>query len=342
MELTNREQIILRSVIHSFIINAKPVGSATVGKQNLLNLSPASIRNTMSDLESIGLLEQPHTSAGRVPTDLGYRIFVDSLMEKSILSPSIREYIDENLNESSSSLEEVLSRSSALLGRLSSLLGVVLSPKFEEGILQRIDLTRLTEDRLLVIIAIKSGLAKTIVLELNFKVEEDDLTETSKLLNQRLTGLNLRQIREEIGDRVREVPSDSNKDLLTLFVGNADQVFYFKDKEDLYHTGLRALLKQPEFEDSEKLRSVIELLEDRKVFVHLLKGVKIGEGVKVSIGSENIVKESKDLSMISTAFKIGKNIGTISIMGPTRMDYSKIYSLVDYTALSIQKCVDIS
>ena len=342
MELTNREQIILRSVIHSFIINAKPVGSTTVSKQNLLNLSPASIRNTMADLESLGLLEQPHTSAGRIPTDLGYRVFVDSLMEKSILSSRIKEYIDENLSESSSSLEEVLSRSSALLGRLSSLLGVVLSPKFEEGILQRIDLTRLSEDRLLVIIAIKSGLAKTKVLELNFKVEEEHLTETTALLNQRLSGLNLRQIREEIGYRVREAASESNKDLLTLFVDNADQVFYFKDKEDLYQTGLKALLKQPEFEDSEKLRSVIELLEDRTVFVHLLKGAQSGEGVKITIGSENFVRESKDLTMISTAFKIGKNTGTISIMGPTRMEYSRIYSLVDYTAHSIEKCVDIS
>ena len=295
----------------------------------------------MADLESLGLLQQPHTSAGRVPTDLGYRVFVDSMMRKSLLSPQIQDYIDENLSESSSSIEEVMSRSSALLGRLSSLLGVVLSPKFEEGILQRIDLARIAEDRLLVIIAIKSGLAKTIVLELNFNVNEENLTETARLLNQRLTGLNLRQIREEISKRVQEVPQDSCKDLLTLFVDNAHQVFHFKDQEDFYHTGLKELVMQPEFENSEKLRSVIELLEDKKVFVHLLKGVKIGEGVKVSIGSENPVKESRDLSMISTAFKIGKNIGTVSIMSPTRMDYSKAFSLVDYTAKSIQKCVDI-
>ena len=341
MELTSREQIILQSVIHSFILSAKPVGSTTIGKESRLNLSSASIRNTMADLESLGLLQQPHTSAGRVPTDLGYRVFVDSMMRKSLLSPQIQDYIDENLSESSSSIEEVMSRSSALLGRLSSLLGVVLSPKFEEGILQRIDLARIAEDRLLVIIAIKSGLAKTIVLELNFNVNEENLTETARLLNQRLTGLNLRQIREEISKRVQEVPQDSCKDLLTLFVDNAHQVFHFKDQEDFYHTGLKELVMQPEFENSEKLRSVIELLEDKKVFVHLLKGVKIGEGVKVSIGSENPVKESRDLSMISTAFKIGKNIGTVSIMGPTRMDYSKAFSLVDYTAKSIQKCVDI-
>lgn len=339
MELSPREQLILRSVIHSFILNAKPVGSRTVGKRNNLNLSPATIRNTMSDLEALGLLEQPHTSAGRVPTDLGYRVYVDSLMDQRRLTPRMKELIDEGLSESHTNLEEILHRSSALLGKLSSLLGVVLSPKFEESILQKIDLTKLSTERLLVILAVKSGMAKTIILELNFSLHDSEMENTCRLLNRRLQGLSLRQIRDEITDRIREVPPDTPKDLITLFVDNADQVFRFEESGVFYHTGLKKLMMQPEFARAEKFRSVIELIEDKNVLVHLLTGVKPEDGVRITIGGENPVKKSRELSVISAAFKLGDNLGTVNIMGPTRMDYSKALSLVDYTAKTLEKCI---
>ena len=337
VELNQREQIILRSVIHSYIFNARPVGSRAVCKLYNLDLSPATIRNTMADLEALGLLKQPHTSAGRVPTDLGYRVFVDDLMDRTTLTTRIKEMIEENLSEPSASLEEVLLRSSALLGRLSQLLGVVISPKFERGVLQKIDISRLSTEKLLIILAIKSGIARTILLEIHFSVKDEELEAISRLLNERLVGLSLRQVREQISERVRDFPPDTRKDLITLFIDNADYLFRFEETGGFYHTGLKTLMMQPEFSRSESLRSVIELLEDKKVLVHLLSSVKPEDGVKITIGQENPHRKSRDLSLISAAFTIGDNLGTVNVMGPTRMDYPKVFSLVDFTVRTIQK-----
>lgn len=294
----------------------------------------------MADLEALGLLQQPHTSAGRIPTDLGYRVFVDKLMDMRTLPQRTREIIEEQISESTSNLEEILQRAAILLGRLSSLLGVVLSPKFEESVLHKIDLTRISTNRLLVILAIKSGSAKTIILELNFSIDDSTIEETNRILNSRLSGLTLKEIKEQISERVRELSPDTCKDLVTLFVDNAESVFHFDETGGFYQTGLKKLILQPEFGESDSLKSVIELLEDKKILIHFLSGLTVEDGVKVTIGEENPVKRGNFLSVVSSAFQVGDNLGTINVVGPTRMDYTKLYSIVDYTAKTIQKRIN--
>lgn len=337
VELTNRERLILRSVINSFILNAAPIGSRTLAKQYNLGLSPATIRNTMADLEDMGLLEQPHTSAGRTPTNFGYRMYVDDLMRQGRLSSRVKETIERTVSDMSVDVKEILRRTSKALGRISNLLGVVMSPKSDEGLLQKIDLSSFSSSRIMVIIALKSGAAKTALLEVNFPVNEDELQQTSALLNQRLYGMQLKRIRSEVAEILRERPLDSAHQLIELIVDNAEPLFKFEEERDFFHTGLKTLLLQPEFTHRDRMRAVVELLENKKVLVHLVSGVQLEEGVRVTIGEENPVQESRELSVLSAAFSIGDDVGTLSVIGPTRMDYPRLWSVVDFTAKTIQK-----
>ena len=337
IELTSREREVLRSVIHSYILNANPVGSRTLSKHYNLGLSPATIRNTMADLEESGLLEQPHTSAGRQPTDLGYRVYVDDLMEEKRLTPSEKRMIDGSVIASQADIKTILERTSALLGRMTNLLGIVSSPEIETGILHKINITRLSQKRLLVILTIKSGSVRTITLEINFKIENSDLEKTTIILNQRLSGLTMREIRESISERVQELPGSSKRDLITLFVENSNKLFKLDEHRQFYFAGLKTLINQPEFTQSDNLRTIIELMEDKRILVHLIGSGTPEDGVRVMIGNENQIAQPVDLSIVTSAYYMGENIGKVGIIGPKRMDYSKLHSIVDYTAKAIGK-----
>ncbi len=337
MELTPREILILRSVIHSFISDALPVGSRTLSKKSDIDFSPATVRNTMADLEEMGLLEQPHTSAGRIPTDLGYRIYVDDLMSQRRLASDVRQSIERLVSEISFDLKEVMRRTSGMLGNISSLLGVVLSPRYEQSILLKVDLTPYSSSRLMAIVALKSGLAKTVLLEIDFEIDETELQEGCSLLNQRLHGMPLKRIRKDIVEILRERPPNVRNELLDLVVYNSDILFQFEEDEDFFLNGLKTLLEQPEFSQSERVRTIVELFENRKVLIHLVSGLQPEEGVRVTIGGENPVRQSRELSVLTAAFSVGEDVGTVSVIGPTRMDYSRLWSVVDYTAKTIQK-----
>ena len=336
-DLSYRERQVLKSVIDCFIENANPVGSKEIAQKLDLGLSPATIRNTMANLAASGLLEQPHTSAGRLPTSSGYRVYVNDLMKLKQLFPWEKKLIQEFVAQASPNISDLLHKAAEILGKLSNLLGVVFSSNFEQGILQKIDLSRLSDDKLLVIIAIKLGMVKTIVLEFKYHLEKHQLEDTCRLLNERLAGLPLRKVREEIKHRVQSIPPNTHRGLVTLFVKNADTVFKFDDKSEVFHTGFTTLLDQPEFKQANSVKTVIELIEDKQILIHIVGEVKPEDGVKVVIGEESNYEYSKQLSVISSAFKIGSASGTLNILGPTRMNYPKLFSLVNYTAQTIDK-----
>ena len=336
-ELSSRERIILRSVVNSFIVSANPIGSRALAECCNLGLSPATVRNTMADLEALGLLEQPHTSAGRIPTNLGYRFYVDDLMERKKLVPWERELIDKCVAEVKPNINDLLQRAAEILGKLSSLLGIVFSSNFKQGILKKIDLTKLSDDKLLVVVTLKLGMVKTILLELTFPLQNYEIEETCRLLNERLSGLLLSRVRQEIGQRVRNLPPNSRKDLVTLFVNNADSLFCLDAENDLHFTGFRTLLNQPEFNRADRVRTVVGLMEDKRVLIHIVGDVRPEEGVKATIGEESRIVNSRDLSVISSAFIVGNTTGTVNILGPTRMDYPKLFAIIDYTVKAIDK-----
>jgi heat-inducible transcriptional repressor len=334
-ELSERDRAVLRHVVQSFILTANPVGSRYIAKHSNLDLSPATIRNLMADLEERGYLNHPHTSAGRVPTDKGYRVYVDMLMDIEQLSSREMETIEKKL-EDAEDRQELLAQASDLLGSISSQLSIVTNPQLASGKLDRLEIVSLSSNRVMVIISIQSGIIKTLVMEVLSAVSRDKLDRIAQVLNERLYGLTLKQIRETFSERFRDVQNEDTG-LIRLFVESVDDLFSdSKERDRLFISGTRDILNQPEFDSPEKIRSVIELIDDKEVIIHVLDSHSEKEkNLFISIGDENPEKRLKNYSIISTRYLIGDIFGTVSVIGPKRMNYSRIIPLVDHIAKAI-------
>jgi len=332
--LKDREKAILRFVIHQFILTANPVGSRNVSKKYDLGLSPASIRNVMADLEELGYLNHPHTSAGRVPTDKGYRVYVDSLMDPPRLEEKVKQIIDANLGSAASETEDLLKITSSILSELTNQLAMVTYPKFELAVLEKIQIVQLSSTRILVVVSVKSGLIKTITLEIDAEVKEEQIVIVQQLLNERLSGLRFSEIRNTLEERVKDFNSEVYRPIIRVFLDSVDKIFTDLSSEKAIISGAKNILTQPEFEDSQNFQSVIELVENRDIIIHILDKNKsiLLDDLSITIGEENRDEKLSDYSMITKEYKIGDMTGTLGIMGPKRMDYSKIVAAVVYIA----------
>lgn len=329
--LNEREREILHALIDHYIRTADPVGSRILATRYPFGLSPATIRNTMQDLESRGLVEQPHMSAGRVPTDAGYRLYVDNLLRPEQLTEEEKERIRNEVVLDQVAVDRILEQTSRVLAGVSHQLGVTIAPSFEQGVLTRIDLVPVTERKLLVIIAVKSGLAKSVLLEVDVAIDERLIGETARLLNERLAGLTLGEIKRTIRERL-SAPGEGDPKLLRLFLNASDQLLSAEEAEHLHIEGTANVVNQPEFKDHNRLTTLFSLLEERKSIVEMLNTQGIKEGIVITIGSENPRAEGQNLSVVTSTYQAGKVKGTIGVIGPTRMPYSKLVSVVDYTA----------
>ena len=337
-DLTEREKLVLRLVIHSYILSATPVGSRILARKHAeVNLSPATIRNTMSDLEDKGLLTHPHTSAGRIPTDLGYRLYVDDLVEFKEISQREKDAIIKEIESvPGKDIKHILAITSKTLGKISKLLSIIVSPRFSEGILEKIDLIRVAEGKLLVVITIQSGLVKTIMLELESVLKDSEIQNAARYLNTRLSGLSFQTIRSTIEERLHPLQGEEAK-IVRFFIDDAERFFQVDDPEDYYVDGTINMLSQPEFSSAEKMRSIIEFVENKDVVVHLLDTRKSAERISITIGQENPNSAAKTLSVVTSDYQVGTVHGTLGVIGPTRMDYSKLISLVGYTAKAVSE-----
>lgn len=336
-KLTDREQSILHHVVYNYIQTAVPVGSRYISKHFEHNLSAASIRNVMADLEDSGLLSHPHTSAGRVPTDLGYRFYIDYLMEMQQLGDDEKLRIHQQL-EQANDTEELLRETSKVLGKISRQLSVVTSPHLSSGIFEKIELIPIASSKLLVVLSIRSGIVRTIMLEVGVEIRRDHLDHVGHLVNERLSGLTLKEIRDSFADRVRDV-QDEKTGLIRLFIESVDQLFTdSKDHEKVHIGGTKNIIEQPEFIDPKNFRSVIEMIENEDIIVHLLeKHDELQKGFVVTIGTENKDESTKEYSFITSTYNVAGVTGRIGIIGPTRMDYGKVIPLVDFVAQAIAK-----
>lgn len=333
MELTPRERLILQTVVHNFILTASPVGSRTLTRKYNIALSPATIRNTMADLEDMGLLAHPHTSAGRTPTDLGYRVYVDDLMQIEGLSDDIRQSIKTQLQTLSSEANEVMTKVSDLLAEVSSLLAVILAPDLSTGILEKIALVRVATGRIMVVVVINSGLVRNILLEMDSDISDIEINDATHIVNQRLGGLRLADIPRHITERLG---NESRRNaIVRLFLDFPDKIFSAHQGSEMYIGGRVKVLNQPEYSSPRNVQGIIELVEDNDVIVHLLKDNSGSEGIRVTIGSENKNEQLKQMSVISSTYRIGDVYGSIGIIGPTRMNYSKLVALVEYTSMMV-------
>lgn len=334
--LTEREKTVLHYVVHDFIETATPVGSRFISRRHgdVLGLSPASIRNVMSDLEYLGFINHPHTSAGRVPTDMGYRFYLDSLMRKESLTDNEIEAIRANLGAAEET-EELLRETSRLLGRISHQIFVVTSPRLANGTLEKLEIIPLVSNRIMIILSIKSGLVRTIMMEVASEIPREKLEDLARFLNERLDGLTLSEIRQTFLERVKDAAGEETG-LIRLFIDSVDKVFLPGTFEKIHIGGADKIIEQPEFVNPEDFRGVIELVNDEDMIIHILrKNEAKPHEVNVRVGEENQDEKLKGYSVITTTYTIGEIEGSVGVIGPKRMPYAKMIPLVDYVAKAI-------
>jgi heat-inducible transcriptional repressor len=329
--LTEREKAILQSLIDCYIAMATPVGSRVIANKYKLGISPATIRNTMQDLEEMGLISHPHTSAGRVPTDKGYRVYVDTLLEPEELTYSEEKQIKSEMRVDYAAVEDLLEQTSRVLANVSNQLGITIAPRFDQGILTRINLIPVAEKKILVVLAVKHGLVKSVLLEAESNVKTEALNKTTNILNERLCGLTLGEIKNSMEQRLKD-DSTADPKLIKLFLDSSENLLNFPETEQLHLGGTTNIVDQPEFKDREKLKSLIELIEEKRLLAELVSAKGIKNGITITIGKEIDRGEMQSCSLVTSSYKAGKVSGTIGIIGPTRMRYAKLISLVDYTA----------
>jgi len=337
-ELSDREKIILRYIIEDFIQTANPIGSHSISQKREVNLSSATIRNVMSSLEDMSFITHQHTSGGRIPTDKGYRYFVNELMGVEPLKQNDKSKIRKQIEEIDLAGDEIYKEVSKILGRITKEISVVSQPYFSEGVFEKLELIDLSSNKLLVIVSVQSGLVRTVLFDIESEISRDKLERISRILNEKLSGLTLREIRATFHDRMSELSNESF-DIVNVFIDSIDKIF--KDEKSgvsLYIGGTTEILSQPEFGDTNSYKDIIELTDDKNVVFHVLNNLPVDEkNFSISIGEENEDSKLKNFSIVSTTYSDGAVTGRIALIGPRRMDYSKMVSLLNFTSAIIAK-----
>jgi heat-inducible transcriptional repressor len=330
--LSSREKEILANLINYYISSADPVGSRIIANKYEMGISSATIRNTLQDLEDLGLVQQPHTSAGRIPTDLGYRVYVDYLLKPEELSDVEKNYIKSSILKHGRGINEILGQTCHILSEITQQLGITISPRFESGILKSLNLIQVSSERIMVIVIVQSGLARSMILEVEANIDERELRDVELALNERLTGLSLGEIKRNISIRLKDLTGSGR--LIKLIIDSKDKILTESNTSDVHISGTDNLVTKPEFSDINKVVDLVKLLEDGVVLKQFLNDA-IDEGIIITIGGENKFKEIMNCSLVTSQYRVGKIRGRIAVVGPTRMAYNKLVSVVDYTARTI-------
>ncbi len=337
--IDERGKKVLCAVIQSYINLPDPVGSRAVTKRYSFGLSPATIRNIMADLEEMGFLTQPHTSAGRVPTDRGYRFYVDSLIAEMdyYTDMEILQEIYERLEALRNNIDVLfLSETTRTLSILSHYLGVAMSPMFNMTTLKRIELLKYKADKVAAIIFIDEGLIKNKVVSLGSEISQKDLNRITGYLNSEFSGHTFDEIRLKV---IKEMSKEKIRcdSLISRAMRICQQALSFPHS-DLFVSGLSEVLNLPDFADLKKIRELSRAIEDKHTIIKLLDRLSELDGLQILIGSENSMDEMKKLSVVASTCKEGdRPVSIVGIIGPTRMNYAKAIYIVDNTAKFISK-----
>ena len=335
-ELTDRERQVLEAVIQSYVETAEPAASRTISRRFGLGVSPATIRNTMSDLEEKGFLFHPHTSAGRVPTDLAYRVYVDSLLMVPVMNTAEEQVLGNEINGASSAIESILRRAAQSLGVLTQELGVALGPQLEAAVLQRVELVRLASDRLLMVLALERGVARSIYIELPIEIADDAIGAVALVLNERLSGLTVREIRSSLAIRLRDAQAPgSAAELLNIFVEEGEQYFADATRSDdtAVVLGQPSLLAEhPEFATGDSMRQLLAFTETPAHIADVLRRRSPQPGITITIGNEHGDPRLDRFTIVTAEYHFGALSGVIGVIGPTRMPYRKVISLVGHAS----------
>ncbi|MGC2130583.1 MAG: heat-inducible transcriptional repressor HrcA [Candidatus Aquilonibacter sp.] len=329
--LDKRKAYILATVVYEYIATAEPVGSNTLTQKYNLGVSSATVRNEMAELEAGGYLVQPHTSAGRVPSDAGYRTYVDELMQPETLAVEDRRRIREDLREASRELDDVIESATRLLGRLSNNLAFVTKPQNDTQSFKHIQLIWLSPRTGVAIVVTSLGVAAQTLFEVTSDLEADALTQLSNALNARLGNRLMREIGEhDVQGAVDELGlSDELRGAVLAALRSARSA----QAPSIAAAGAQNLLDQPEFHDLRKLRSILRIVEEQKTLYDMVADAIGNEAASVKIGGEFGSDELADLSVVTVPYRFGPNaIGMLSILGPRRMPYARLVALASGTA----------
>jgi len=341
LDLTDRERQVLEAVVRTYVDTAEPAGSRTVSRVYDLGVSAATVRNTMSDLEDKGYLFHPHTSAGRIPTDLAYRFFVDRLMEPLAPSPEERANLERELGGAgSSAVERMVLHATRALSLISNELGVAVAPRLEDAILEKLELIKVSSSKVLMVATIRGGVVRTVYVDLPVDVPAETLVTFTLALNERLSGQSLGEIRRTLPERLRDSAVDERgAELVNIFVQSSADLFDLRmlDSSDLHLGPASVLAGQPEFESGEQLKGLISLTEEKDLLARAVGSREHGGRLKITIGEENAVSELNDFTLVTAEYSVGDLKGVIGVIGPTRMPYEKVVAIVDYTSSLVSR-----
>ena len=338
--LTSRMKEVLRIVIEDYILTAEPVSSMTISKKSDLHLSPATIRNIMSDLEEMGLLFQRHTSAGRVATEKGFRFYVDYILDIHELSGAEKMDIRSKYPTYQPEGKDLFRETCRILSASSHCLGVVWAPRLSQLVLQHIEFVKLRKNLTLAILVSTTGIVQNRIIEMDEDLSQSDLDHLSNVLNGVLMGLTLQQVREKLLDQMR-MEKNAYDRLFQQAIKLGEQALSSFDETDVFIEGRTHILSEPEFGNISIMTDLFRAFEEKATMVKLLDKCMALRRVQISIGSESQVQEMETCSLVTSTYGCeGRIWGALGVIGPRRMNYSRIIPLVDYSAKLLSEILD--
>jgi heat-inducible transcriptional repressor len=338
--LTKRQQKILKTVVYKYIMSGTPVGSKSLAASLNMGISPATIRNELSKLEGMGYLYQPHVSAGRVPTDLGYRAYVDSLMVRTRLREEEKKAILTLFSNKTAELENLLQETSTLLSRLTSTAAMIIAPLLRRNAIRHIDLVELVEEVALLVIITDTGRVEKKQIDLGGMGGRVDLEQTQSFLNQRLQGKGLDELESALDEQ--DLKGLRSPQLAQRVLEIIMDILSHEKYEKVYIGGTVNLLRYLDEEGVMRIENLLRHFEEQYYLLNMLSESLRSEELMVRIGDENLYKELQCFSLVATPYAIGDElVGTVSVLGPTRMDYARVIPTVDFIAKSLTRTLDM-
>lgn len=328
MRMDERKFLILRAIIDDYIMTAVPVGSRTISRKAGVGFSPATIRNEMSDLEELGYLDQPHTSAGRVPSVKAYRLYVDQLLKVSQLNDDEAQKIYEHMTNRATQTEQVIRRAAQVLSDMTQYTAIIMAPTTEMLKIKRVQLVPVSTTNALLIVVTNAGIVKDTILKVPEGLEADHLYKISTMLTEQLDGLTLTEVRQRFAEMFRDL-----KEYRRLYASVLDALenrMVEASGDEGVVGGPSNMLNYPEYADIEKAKSFLGILESKEKLFPLIRSTGTME-FTIRIGPENDLPELSDCSLVTAAYRIGPNTrGTMGIIGPTRMHYGRVLSVLEF------------
>jgi heat-inducible transcriptional repressor len=341
IELDPRAREVLREIVMQHITSGEPIGSRTLAKCGRFQLSPASIRNVMADLEDLGYLHQPHTSAGRVPTDRGYRFFIDNLMKSRALSPRDREAIDGEVRHASE-MDEMLHLASTVLSKLSDQVGLVFMPTLLQFSIRSMDFVLVAERKIMCVIVGVNGVVVNKVIETRFPLTRDELEKIGRYITAEFAGCTLDMIRRRLIRMTEQERARSDELLrktISLGIEAVNDVAPFE--HELYVEGATSILNKPEFSDTVSLRRTFLALQEKEKLIDLLEMCLSEDGLQILIGSESDFTQVHNFSIVARRYgSSAAPLGMVGIIGPMRMEYARMAPLVDYLSRALSRKIE--